>query len=251
MKKTSWTLIILLALFLILGFYLGWLDNGPKNTKIEDTVKIAPTLEDCKETDYFKPLPITCAISEDKNNFIVEISTTGGLTIIQKNRTIFYKDMVFEVDNKNNVLFDPFPSTSIYFEDATHDGYPDLRIENGCGAYQCSYSFYAYKPELNKYDNEEIISGLGNYFIGEDKTITFHTKGRGFGDIFTTEKYQFQQGKYVLIETSTQDILDFNASCPNYIYSKQELKDGKMVTTETKNLTYKDVWEGDCPTSEE
>jgi len=29
MKKTDWILIILTILFIVLGFYLGWLDNGP------------------------------------------------------------------------------------------------------------------------------------------------------------------------------------------------------------------------------
>jgi len=30
MKKTYWVLIILIAIFLVLGLYLGWLDNGPR-----------------------------------------------------------------------------------------------------------------------------------------------------------------------------------------------------------------------------
>jgi len=30
MKKTDKILIILIIIFIALGFYLGWLDNGPK-----------------------------------------------------------------------------------------------------------------------------------------------------------------------------------------------------------------------------
>jgi hypothetical protein len=29
-KKTEWILVALFALFAAIGFYLGWLDNGPR-----------------------------------------------------------------------------------------------------------------------------------------------------------------------------------------------------------------------------
>lgn len=189
------------------------------------------------------PVDVTILASTTNNN-------TGELHISRNGKDIFVIDGESGIGGEFISYFDrvnlSLEPGSFDFEDVTFDGYKDLVIETGRGAYNFSHSYFAYNPKTKTFDLEAVVDDVTNEsFDPVKKQIYSHFKGRGVGDIFTDEIYEFRNGKYVLIEDFNQETVDDGRDDtvnPKYTQIRRKLIDGKMVEVENKTVTYNELY---------
>jgi hypothetical protein len=126
--------------------------------------------------------------------------------------------------------------------DINYDGYLDMKVRTSSGAYNFYYDYYVYNPKTYMFDATPLLSSIVN--PSEDlskKTITSDNLGRGIGDLFYDETYQFRNGKYVLIREESQNMpqdgdCSVDANC-SYVHIIKELVNGTMVVTKRETLS--------------
>lgn len=197
-------------------------------------------------------LPVVCPlhIGNDEPDATLTLDTSGDLIITRDNKELLHLSgedgKIALVYTTNGPVIDHAPN----FEDITFDGYIDISVNEGCGAYQCDYAYYVYNPKVHAYDTKSILSLTEVYFDKETKTINYHYKGRGLNDIFDEGTYTFVDKKYVLTEKVSQDVVDFDHLSKGYTRTTQNIVNGKMIK-KTQHIKCEDVWDdGDTCTDE-
>lgn len=137
-----------------------------------------------------------------------------------------------------------FGAEAISLLDVTNDGYADIRLKNECGAYQCAYTYYIFDVPSNQYVRATALSGvIEPSFDPLIHTIYSHAKARGIGDMFVNSKYTLDDsGQYQLIETCSQDMIDWGTEQSDYLYVCQEFRDGVLATSTQETIPYVEVW---------
>lgn len=195
-------------------------------------------------------LPVTCEVtmSEKGEKLQVTFTEKGDLAIARKNNTIFSLAALGDEDDaagievlgygENRTL----AAEAVSFEDVTFDGFRDLVVRSSAGAYNFTYAYYAYNPAAKNFDPEPILEATNPTVDLASKTIESFSKGRGFADIYFLEIYRFEDGKYILIKSESQDIIgDFNAIPAIYERVISERREGKMIEVERKQLSEEDI----------
>ena len=261
--KTKLT-ILLIIITIIAGGLSYWVTTRPMISTIvpattysTTTIQIT-TPETCdslyeKSTNGDLPLPITCAqdIGKGESSIIVTVSvpnkdSLGALNISRNNQEIF--SLGGDVSENGVELVSGYgdqPRTlrpgSLHFEDVTFDGYKDLIVLVSAGAYNFTDDIYAYNPTTKTFDPESILSVTNESFHPEIRQVVSHFKGRGIGDIYTEETYEFRDKKYVLIKSVSQDIISFDNPERGYVRTTEELVNGKMVETKNEHFSLDEI----------
>ena len=119
--------------------------------------------------------------------------------------------------------------------DANFDGYKDLPLLLQCGAVgNCTYDFYLYDPKSDRFVYNSFLSGLTMpEFDPPNKQVKsyWHMSAGDGGH----ETYQYQNGKYTLIEKEESS---WDREKDIITQKTYELRDGKMELTKC---------EGECP----
>lgn len=137
-----------------------------------------------------------------------------------------------------------FGTEAINLLDVTNDGYTDIRLKNECGAYQCAYTYFIFDVPTNQYVLSDVLRGvIEPSFDPLTHTIYTYAKGRGLGDMFMHSEYALaDSGQYELIETCSQDMVDWDTEQSDYLYVCRELKDGTFATSSQEIIPYAEVW---------
>ena len=230
--------------------------TNEENKKICDTVLYGKVIDSDAGSSIL--LPLSCTLSMGKNEPLTTFSflPSGNLEIESGGKISL--TLVNEAENRGISLINFYSSGtfmtpgSFALIDINYDGYLDMKVQTPSGAYNFYYDYYAYNPKTHSFDETPLLSSIVN--PGEDlvhKTITSYNKGRGLGDMFNSETYQFKNGEYITIREENQNIsndcLD-DVSC-RYLHTVKELVNGKMVVTKKEVLTTKDIF-GDQVTNE-
>jgi hypothetical protein len=130
--------------------------------------------------------------------------------------------------------------------DVNYDGNEDLYLSYVTGAYNAGSKFKVFSESQGKlidYDSSNFIGGFPSdsaRFNAEEKTLVTFYKSRGIGDLYSTSKYSFQNGKWYLTEEFKQDILDYRedarveALSGYYIQITQYYENGLKKSEERK-----------------
>ncbi len=247
-------LIFVLVGAVIIGF-LYWISKP--NYSPVTTNEIAPSVKlNCENfamtngLDTFY-LPINCVQEigngESPVNLTIFASTTndnqGELHISRNGKDIFVTDGEFISFSDQEKL--SLTQGSFDFEDVTFDGYKDLVIQTAAGAYNFTHAYFAYNPKTKTFNTVPVVEATNESFDPIKKQMVSFFKGRGIGDIYTEETYEFRNGKYVLIMDFDQSTVDNGRDDninPMYTQVTRKLIDGKMVEVEKKSISYKELY---------
>jgi len=196
-------------------------------------------------------LPISCPFSIGGNagQAVLSIDATDTVRIVQNGRLIFYspneqyggEDAANATSSNNlDVGIGPFliAGFGLAFDDVTYDGDKDIAILVSAGAYDFTYDYYAYDPGTGAYSSDAILTATNPQIDPKARTITSDSLGRGLGDIYDAQTYQFGNGKYTLVREETQDTVDPSGDTSSgYIHKVWVLQRGKMVLTQQTKLS--------------
>jgi hypothetical protein len=187
------------------------------------------------------------SIEKDKNDGTVFIRTTSSgvnQIDISRNGKVVSSLTCGDRFSDDEVAYDCGEDDVVYFQDITNDGYIDMMIKTMCGAYQCVFDYYIYDVETNTYRKSDVLTNLVEpYFDSNNNTITTYAKGRGIGDIFTKDKYILQSGAtYRLVESCSQEVLDYRSSYSDYEYICLIWDGSKMSTSSVKRIPYSEIF---------
>jgi hypothetical protein len=130
---------------------------------------------------------------------------------------------------------------AMQIQDVTYDGYGDLVLLSYSGAYNFTYVYFAYNPVTHMFEQEPLLEVTNPSVDEQEQTIMEYAKMRGVGDTYISNLFKFMSGKYVLIETIEQQMVDAYHEEKGYVNIHSELKNGAMVETERTYLTYEEV----------
>lgn len=197
-------------------------------------------------------LPFSCQIALGKGEQIdMTILASGGLEF-SRDKTVVYSlpnaedtenfdEGVYLIDSFDGPLYMP-DNMALRFQDVTFDGYKDLVVQTGAGAYNITYNYYAYNPETHTFEAAPLVTAVNPEFYPENKTIVSYNKYRGVGDMYEDETYEFQNGKYVLIHREVQEgIYDDEGNITSYKLTIEDLKNGKLTVTSREMLDPEEV----------
>ena len=209
-----------------------------------------------RDQDEKLALPFTCRAEIGIGEKPVDITVIGESTdvssgvmrITRNGQEIFVlgtteKNMVDLLTYVNQPGDQSVRYGTFQLKDVTYDGYNDLVVLFSSGAYNFTDSYYAYDPGSHTFKEEPILTLTNGNVDLEAKTARSFYKGRGIGDIYTRQYYEFRDGKYVLVMTVSQDMEDWKNEKSDYVRVTAELKNGKMVETERKNFTQDEIWQ--------
>lgn len=196
-------------------------------------------------------LPISCMFDIGKGvSADFSFDTAGTLTVTKDGVAIFQlRNMADEGPSIQSTSYNPgFLDMSVMdLQDLTGDGYADLRVLTSAGAYNFFYDIYPYNPQTHRFNEEPILSDIVNPSIDTAAhTISSTMKGRGLGDIYSSETYTYRDGAFVKTESEWQDWMSEDVdplSDPRgrYVHVIQQLVNGKMSTTTYEKLTAKQI----------
>jgi hypothetical protein len=201
-------------------------------------------------------VPFTCKADIGNYEEPVEVNFTatakGGFNFgeihISRNGKTIYSLGGTEKGSEGIIVLWPGETTphirfgSFILKDVTFDGFSDIAVLTSPGAYNFGTTYYAYNPGAHTFDSEPLLDVINEKINLEDRTITSFYKGRGLGDLYTTETYKFDNGKYILVKSVTQDSIDFGNLEKGYTRITLELRSGKMVETKREYVSYEEVW---------
>lgn len=190
--------------------------------------------------------PVFCSVEIGHGvTLTVDYLSANTYLVKKSTQTIFTTEDVegfAENFNTDGLLW---ASPLSFADDINFDGYKDLAVLVSAGAYNFNYNYYVFNPLSGKYVFE--IGDLTNvYFNASDRTITTHNKGRGMGDMYVDETYQFTDGKYVLTEVASQDIDDYENPDSDYTLVIEKYKNGKVTSTKTVKVPHDEVFPEDA-----
>jgi hypothetical protein len=156
------------------------------------------------------------------NDFTIEqsidVQVIEGMDIEERSTDIkvIYPDGHIFVIDSNYIE----PVTDISKVDINFDGVQDVRIDLSMGAYNMGTDFYVQDKNTRKFkpysvtgfaepEEYDVFPGLGGVtFDAESRTLKSFFKGRGVGDIYSHDTYQFIDGAWRLITKEFQDTYD-------------------------------------------
>lgn len=170
------------------------------STETETTIETAPEEQKINNQGNVR-LDLTNASSPFNFTSNVDLDEDGSsltFTILDANNNEVQKIQV-----EQNFL----PDSSITVEDMNFDGHLDIKItsfiaDNG----DINFSCWLYNPNTKKFEQNEQLSYFYNpIFKQKTKQVITGGKGEDLG-IHKSETYQYQDGKYLLIESKTTDM---------------------------------------------
>jgi hypothetical protein len=204
-------------------------------------------------------LPVRCPfdIGNGAGSAVLSIDATDTIRILQNDRLLFFSpndlDQSASTSNYINNIESgsgPFvePGMALQLQDVTYDGYKDLAVLDSAGAYNFTYDYYAYDPKTGSYMGDPIVSATNPTVDTTARTITSQFLGRGIGDIYDDETYQFENGQYVLVREESQDFADQTSYDGNAGYRRKvwALQNGKMVLTQNAFLSQQQAMGGNA-----
>ncbi len=203
-----------------------------------------------EQTNMLLPISCTASIGPGADAVTFDFAVDGSLTVTNGGKTILalHTGDPFADDASDTVDFildggssGPFLNNFGVFSlhDVTFDGYKDIEALESAGAYNFTYSYYAFNPKTGVFDPTPIVTAVNGGFDPAARTITSFDKGRGIGDIYESDTYHFQNGRYVLVERDIQDVRDqtnYDTSL-GYVYTVEKLINGKMSLVKKSYLT--------------
>ncbi|KND49285.1 MAG: hypothetical protein AB203_02720 [Parcubacteria bacterium C7867-008] len=254
-----WYGIILILLLVCVGAWLAYSNLSSESPKQEVSAerKIAQACKQLiagNEVHGDVPLPITCELIVNKNEPAL------SMTILPDGSVKFARDGVILSEFRNDTYEPELDSDSIvsivsyyddkvildfepfYLNDFNYDGYLDIVMLAGRGAYQASYKLFAYNTKSHTFDTKPTLELTDPVIDEKTKEIYSHAKGRGLNDIYSNETYRFEKGEYVLVRLETQDMVDFNDLDSDYVYIEYERKNGEMLEVKREIITASEIF---------
>jgi len=132
---------------------------------------------------------------------------------------------------------------TFYLEDVTFDGNLDLVLRTNAGAYNFTYAYFAYNPSTHVFDKIPLVEATNQGFDPKTKSIYSYSKGRGLGDYYIAETFTFEDGKYVLTEVVSQDIIDWeHEETSDYVRITKQRKNGELVEVKREVIPRSEIW---------
>lgn len=233
---------VLFLVFLVLAgcFYFWKIQH--KHIFCEDLV----ITKDERATEY----PVTCIanLKEGDENLTFTFYKNGYdgyIDVFRDSKKIFSLGSSDIFDDKYIDLNIDFKSTGFELTDVTYDGYKDIIILSNAGAYQWSYKFFRYNQNLKTFDQKPLLEATSPDIDLEARTIGSYAKGRGVGDYFYNELYNFENDTYVLTKTWQKELVyeDYISKKNTYLFTSKELVGGEWVEKEKKTIIEDDPFQ--------
>jgi len=189
-------------------------------------------------------LPITCTtrIGSDAGDVAFTFEPNATLTVKREGKTIFSATRSDTMWPEFVTYTGPFLNPNGFsLEDINYDGYEDIVLESGSGAYNFNYLYFLYDPKTHSFGDTPTLEATNPAVDKEARTITSFSKGRGLGDYYTEETYQLENGTYVLVERVTQDIENWDDPDSGYIRITEQRINKKLQEINREHLTNEEV----------
>lgn len=174
-------------------------------------------------TDRSKSFPFSVKTNSSTFNFASNVNldengSTLTFTILDANNSEIQK---IEVEQTT------FPDSSITVEDMNFDGYSDIRIVNLVAVNgNTNYSCWLYNPDSQRFENNEILTQLADPIFHQNTKQVNTTWKEGYGT-YGHETYQYQNNKYLLIESGYTNMNEEGEESTTT--TKYKIVDGKSV----------------------
>ncbi len=164
---------------------------------------------------YFKKSQTT----SDTNNLQTQDSSSNILSAKLDEEKKFINVTFKDLKEVKVATLYPDSTETVEVVDINYDNVDDLMVTESSGAYNMATYFMVQDQATRKFseydiakrigDGDDSFTGLGFVDFDKDGRILISSyKGRGLGDMYSEEVYEFKNGKWVLTKTVIQNQLD-------------------------------------------
>lgn len=174
--------------------------------------------------DRSKSFPFSVKTNSSTFNF------TSNISLIPEEYSSLTTFSILDANNNEVQKIEveqSFPDSSITVEDMNFDGHSDIRIVNLVAANgNTNYSCWLYNPNSQKFENNKTLNMLIDPIFHQNTKQVETTWKEGYGT-YGHETYQYQNNKYLLIESGYTNMNEEGEQ--KTTTTKYKIVDGKSV----------------------